>query len=319
VFFPAADILLNGPANTSNNGSYICVMKIVVTGANGFIGFYIVQSLLDKNYTVIATGKGACRLPFTGAGFLYEEMDFTDPYSIDAVFEKHKPDKVVHAGAMGKPDDCELNQAQAYMVNMEGTVHLLINAAEYKSHFIFISTDFVFNGQKGMYNESDERSAVNYYGRTKIEAEDAVMEYEHDWCIVRTVLVYGKPQSGRENILTIVKTKLEHGESYNVFDDQVRTPTYVEDIAAAITTVIQNHSTGIYHISGEDILTPYRMAILTAEYFDLDKTLIKRITASEMHQSALRPLKTGFNISKARNELGFTPTSFKEGLKKTFQ
>jgi len=155
-------------------------MKVLITGANGFIGHYLVQSALKKDYTVIATGRGQCRLPFSDPDFIYEEMDFTDPYSIDIVFDKHKPDVVLHAGAMGKPDECEQNQMKAYMINVEGTVHLLINAAEFKSFFIFISTDFVFDGETGIYKEDDQRQPVNYYGRTKVEAEDAVMEYEYE-------------------------------------------------------------------------------------------------------------------------------------------
>ena len=295
-------------------------MKILITGANGFAGFYIIEKLLALNHIVIATGKGKSRLPFSDhSNFIYEEMDFTNPYSIDAVFGKHKPDTVVHSGAISKPDDCEKNQVLAYIVNVEGTVHLMINAAECKSFFIFISTDFVFDGSKGMYKEEDERHPVNYYGRTKMESEDAVMDYESDWCIVRTVLVYGKPQAGRDNILTVIKNKLEKGEEYNVFDDQVRTPTYVEDLAAAIATIVEKKATGIYHISGEDVITPYQMAIQAAEFLNLDRSLLKKVVAADMSQPAMRPLKTGFNIGKAKTDLGYTPTSFKEGLKKTFQ
>ena len=294
-------------------------MKILITGANGFLGHYLVQSALEKNFTVIASGKGLCRLPFVdNPNFIYEELDFTDPYAIDAVFNEHKPGVIIHAGAMGKPDECEQNQMQAYMVNVEGTVHLLINAAEYKSFFIFISTDFVFDGVAGMYKEDDDRNPVNYYGRTKAEAEDAVMDYEYDWSIIRTVLVYGKPQSGRDNILTIVKAKLERGEHYNVFNDQVRTPTYVEDLSKAVISVIEKKATGVFHIAGGEILTPYQMAVKTAERFKLDSELIKKITAADMTQPAKRPLKTGFNIEKAKKELGFKPILFSDGLEKTF-
>ena len=139
-------------------------------------------------------------------------MDFTDPFAVHDVFEKYKPEIVVHGGAISKPDDCELNQWQAYLVNVEGTVTTLLNAAEQKSFFIFISTDFIFDGEKGMYKEDDEPSPVNYYGKTKLEAEEAVKEYEYDWAIVRTVMVYGKPILSRSNILSIVKEKLEKGE-----------------------------------------------------------------------------------------------------------
>ena len=167
-------------------------MKILITGVNGFLGYYLVQRLLELKYIVIATGKGNCRLPFTEAdNFIYTPMDFTDTYAVHDVFEKFAPGVVVHAGAMSKPDECEEQQWQTYLVNVEGTLTTLMNAAEQKSFFIFLSTDFIFDGQKGMYKEDDEPGPVNYYGKTKSEAEEAVKEYEYDRAIVRTVMVYG--------------------------------------------------------------------------------------------------------------------------------
>ena len=293
-------------------------MKILITGANGFLGYYLVEQLLAKKYSVIATGKGECRLPFThDLNFQWLSMDFTDPFSIHDVFENIKPDVVVHAGAMSKPDECEMDQMKAYLVNVEGTVQLLINSEELKSFFIFLSTDFVFDGERGMYNEEDAPRPVNYYGRTKLEAEEAVKEYQYGWAIVRTVLVYGKNYSGHNNILKIVKEKLEKGEEYNIVDDQVRTPTYVGDLAKGIVSIIDKKATGVFHLSGKDILTPFQMAIKIAAYLKLDSSAIKKVTAAIFTQPAKRPLKTGFIIDKARNELGYEPVSFEEGLRKT--
>lgn len=293
-------------------------MNVLITGANGFLGYYLAGQLLQKSISVIATGKGSCRLPFKDEKFSYVPMDFTDPFSVHDVFAEAKPDVVVHCGAMSKPDDCELQQAKAYLTNVESTVTLLTNAEEQKCFFIFVSTDFVFDGEKENYREDDSPNPVNYYGRTKLEAEEAVKEYPCDWCIVRTALVYGKTQTGRDNILTIVKNRLEKGEEYRVFDDQVRTPTYVEDLAIAIVTIIEKRAFGVYHISGKDILTPYKMALMTAEYLGLDTSLLKRVTAADMSQPAKRPPKTNFIIQKAGRELGFEPISFEEGLRKTF-
>lgn len=294
-------------------------MKILITGANGFLGHYLTKQLLENDHHVIATGKGDCRLPFTThEKFEYAAMNFTDPFAVHDVFEKYKPDIVIHAGAMSKPDDCEQQQWQAYVTNVEGTVTLLINAAEQKSFFIFVSTDFVFDGKKGMYTEEDVTAPVNFYGKTKADAEEAVKEYEHGWAIARTVLVYGKPLAGRSNILSIVKDKLEKGEEYSVVDDQIRTPTYVEDLATGIIAIAEKRANGIYHLSGSDIITPYEMACMAADYLGLNKSLLKKVTAADFSQSAIRPLKTGFVIDKAKDQLGYTPLSFKEGVIKTF-
>lgn len=294
-------------------------MNILITGANGFLGYYLTRQLLDKKFHVIATGKGDCRLPFSAdSNFSYEQMDFTDPYSVHDVFEKYKPGIVVHGGAISKPDECEQDQWQAYLVNVEGTVTTLLNAAEQKSFFIYMSTDFIFDGEKGMYKEDDRASPINYYGKTKLEAEEAVKEYEYNWAIVRTVMVYGKPILSRSNILSIVKEKLEKGEPYKVVDDQVRTPTYVEDLAAGIVQIIEKKATGVYHLSGKDVMTPYQMACKAADYLGLDKSLIQRVTAADFSQPAKRPALTGLNIDKARKELGFEPLPFEEGIKKMF-
>lgn len=294
-------------------------MKILITGANGFLGHYLVEQLLEKGFEVIATGRGESRLPFHGKpGFTYAPMDFTNMYDVHDVFSKYKPQAVVHAGAQTKPDESELNQMETYLTNVEGTVNLLVNAAELQSFFLFVSTDFIFDGERGMYKEEDEAKPVNYYGRTKLEAEELVKDYEADWAIVRTVLVYGKPLTGRNNILTIVRDKLEKGEVYNVVDDQVRTPTWVGDLAAGIVTILEKKAIGIFHLSGRDILTPYQMAIKTANYLGLDPALINRVTASNFSQPAKRPAKTGFDISKAKKEIGYDPISFDDGLVKTF-
>jgi dTDP-4-dehydrorhamnose reductase len=111
---------------------------------------------------------------------------------------------------------------------------------------------------------------------------------------------------------------LKNKESYSVFDDQVRTATYVEDIASAIKTIIDLKAKGIFHISGNDVLTPYEIACKAADFLKLDKTLIKKITADDLQQAAKRPINTVFNLAKAKNFLHYQPTSFEDGLKKTF-
>jgi len=293
-------------------------MKVLVTGANGFLGYYLVQQLLAKDFVVIGTGKGECRLPIQHENFFYEQMDITEPFSVSVVFEKQKPGIVVHMAAMTKPDDCEQEQWKAYTVNVEGTLNLLLNAETQKCFFILVSTDFVFNGEKGNYCETDERDAVNFYGKTKVAAEEAVEEYPFDRAIVRTALVYGQSVSGRDNIAMLVKKKLEQDEKYSVFTDQVRTPTYVEDLAKGIVAIIGKRATGIFHIAGEDILTPYEIACAVAGHLKLDRQLIIPVTEKDMKQPARRPAKTDLDIEKARRELKFQPVSFAEGLRKTF-
>ena len=124
-------------------------MKVLLTGANGFLGHYLSKNLLEKGYQVIATGKGACRLPFKGhPHFHYCPMDFTDGFAVHDVFEQFQPETIVHAGAISKPDDCEADHWQAWKTNVEGTVIVLTNAEEHHCFFVFLSTDFIFDGER---------------------------------------------------------------------------------------------------------------------------------------------------------------------------
>ena len=294
------------------------MQKILVTGANGFVGYYLVRLLLAQNYSVIATGRGEARLPFQQENFLYETMDFTNHEEVSAIIERHQPGIVVHSGAITKPDECELNREGAYLTNVTGTLYLLKAAERNKSHFIFLSTDFVFSGEGSNYREDDVRGPVNYYGHTKMMAEDAVMQYGHKWTILRMVLVYGKPFLNRQNILTNTALALQKGDRLKIFTDQHRTPTYVEDLVTAITSIIEKKEAGIFHVSGKDVLSPYEMAIAVARHLHLDERLVTPVTEKDFTQPARRPPNTSFDISKARRLLDYEPTSFAEGLAKTF-
>lgn len=293
------------------------MQRILITGANGFIGQYLVETLSNE-FIVMATGLGNSRLSFQHDNLIYQPLDFTDFEQVKIVFDRFQPQFVIHSGAMSKPDDCELNKDLAYKVNVEGTKYLLEQAKLCRSFFIFLSTDFVFSGEKGMYSEEDTPGPVNYYGKTKLQAEELINLYPFEWTIVRTVLVYGDPRNSKQNILSGAVKSLKEGKELRIFDDQIRTPTYVEDIVEALCHLVKKRSTGIIHISGCDILTPYQMVVALAKYLELDVNLVNRIAAKDFIQLAQRPLKTGFNISKARQILNFKPTGFSEGLKKSF-
>src|SRR5690606_38796644 len=159
-------------------------------------------------------------------------------------------------------------------------------------------TDFVFDGKEGPYKEDDVPAPVNYYGESKLAAEEIIQQGNAHWAIVRTVLVYGNILAGtRSNVVTWVKDNLEQWKNIKVVDDQVRTPTYVEDLSKSILLIIQHNAEGIYHISGKEVLTPYQMAVQVADYFSLDKSLMEKVNAATFSQPARRPLKTGFVIT----------------------
>lgn len=295
-------------------------MNILITGANGLLGQYLIKLLLDKKFSVIATSKGPSRLPFTkNEQYTYVELDVTDGPLVNGTILQFQPEVIVHCAAMTQVDDCEVNKIDCWNVNVTATRFVLDAAKEIKARVIFLSTDFVFDGLHGPYAEDAQPNPVNYYGSSKWGAEKAVVESGLNWTIIRTVLVTGNPLNGtRKNIITWVKEKLERGEKIRMVDDQFRTPTFVEDLANGISLALEKNALGIYHISGKDPLTPYDIAIETARLLQLDESLIEKTDSPSLSHLALRPPRTGFVIKKAQNELGYQPRSFTESLKKMF-
>jgi dTDP-4-dehydrorhamnose reductase len=295
-------------------------MKILVTGANGLLGQTIIKLLLEKQYEVIATGRGEDRvnvnLPST---YTYIDIDITDGPAVEQLILEQRPTLIVHAAAMTQVDQCEHHKQECYNINVTATRFIIDAAKAVGSRFIFVSTDFIFDGNNGPYKENDQPAPVNYYGSTKMVAEKAVMESGLDYAIARTILVYGSvPATGRTNIVGFVRQNLEANKPIKMVTDQIRTPTFVDDLARGIILIIEKNGKGIYHLSGEQEMTPYDIAVETAKYFGLNEDLISKASSRDIKQPAVRPAKTGFDISKAKKELGYQPKTFLEGLDHLF-
>ncbi len=287
---------------------------VLVTGANGLLGQKLVIELAKLPGTVvIATGKGPQRVDVGSNKYL--DLDLTSAEKVFFKISNLKPDTIIHAAAITQVDACEQDHEQCLLHNVAATEHLLGTAKVLNAYFQYISTDFVFDGTAGPYSEKSAPSPINFYGKSKLAAEELVIRSGLRSSVVRTVLVYGYGQNlSRSNIVLWVKNKLERGEAIRVVNDQWRTPTLVEDLAAGCRLILQKDTVGLNHISGKDYLTPYDLAMKTAEVFNLDKALITPTDASEFKEIGKRPLKTGFDISKARVELGYEPHSLDEGL-----
>jgi dTDP-4-dehydrorhamnose reductase len=290
--------------------------RLLITGANGLLGQKLVEQLVEEGkFEVIATGRGSSRLK--GEGFQYQVMDIEQEANVEEVISMLRPEVIIHGAAMTHVDECELNQESCFRANVLATQYLVHAAEKISAHFIFVSTDFIFSGEDGKnpYDEEAKPDPVNYYGQTKWEGEKIVMNSNLNWAIARTVLVYGIANDlSRSNIILWVKSSLESGKEIQVVDDQVRTPTLAEDLAAGCILIAEKKASGVFNISGSDLLTPYQMAMETADFFGLDKSLIKRTDSTKFKQPARRPMKTGFIIEKAIKQLGYKPKSFQAGI-----
>ena len=203
---------------------------VLITGSNGLLGQKLVQQLHAKpNYKLIATSKGANRISSI-AGFVYEQLDITDPDQVKNVFAKHQPDILINTAAMTNVDACEDDKKGCWEMNVNAVEYLLAESEKYGTHFIHLSTDFVFDGENGPYSESDLPKPLSYYGESKFASEKVLQNSEYkNWAIARTIIVYGLvEQMSRSNIVLWAKGALEKGDPINVVDDQFRSPTLAD-------------------------------------------------------------------------------------------
>ena len=301
--------------------SYLTMSKrILITGANGLLGQKLVD-LLSKQpgIELIATARGDNRLPYT-VGYAYRSMDITDRQQVLHVVAEEKPHVIIHTAAMTNVDQCEFEKDTCWQQNVLA-VDYLVEACRLHDVFLcHVSTDFIFDGAEGPYTEDADANPISFYGWSKYAAEKAVINADRvggpiRWAIARTVLVYGIAHDmSRSNIILWVKKSLEEGKNIKVVTDQWRSPTLAEDLAAGCFLIADKEAEGIFNISGKEVLTPYEMAIQTANYFNLDKSLITQADSSTFTQPARRPPRTGFILDKARTVLGYNPRSFAEGI-----
>ncbi|MCP9746955.1 SDR family oxidoreductase [Lacihabitans sp. CS3-21] len=289
--------------------------KILVTGSNGLLGQKLIEKLSKtENIEVIATARGENRLPFS-ENYRFISLDITKKEEVDSVFDTEKPDVVIHTAAMTNVDQCETEKDACWDLNVKAVEYLLASSKKHNSFFVHLSTDFIFDGKEGPYDEQAEANPLSFYGWSKYAAEKLVINSDVKWAIARTVLVYGIAHDmSRTNIILWVKNSLEQGKSINVVNDQWRTPTLAEDLADGCILIAQKEAEGIFNISGKDLLNPFQMAIMTADYFNLDKSLITEVDGTKFTQPAKRPAKTGFILDKPIEVLGFNPKTFQEGI-----
>lgn len=289
--------------------------KILITGSNGLLGQKLLKLLSDNSdYKIIATSRGENRVTQT-SGFEYKSLDICNENEVLNIVDEVKPDYIINTAAMTNVDQCEDDKEACWQLNVN-SVEYLIKACEKTGAFLLhLSTDFIFDGTEGPYTEEGIPNPVSYYGESKLAAEKLLFDSNIKWSIARTILVYGITEGmSRSNIILWVKNSLEEGKNLTIVNDQCRSPTLAEDLAMGCFLIVKKDATGVFNISGKDVLTPYDMAMQTVEFFGLDKSLIEETDGSKFQQRAKRPPKTGFIIDKAVNEIGYAPHSFMEGI-----
>lgn len=297
--------------------------KFLITGSNGLLGQKLVYKLLNRSdVQIIATSLGANRLVLKD-GYIYESLDITNKKAVEELIAKYKPHVVINTAAMTNVDACETKHDECWALNVNAVQNIVeameneIWASENeKTLLIHLSTDFIFDGEKGSeYVETDAPNPQSYYAHSKFESEKIVQKSKIKWAIARTIIIYGLVDNmSRSNIVLWAKDALTKGQKINVVDDQFRSPTLAEDLADGCILIANKGATGIYHLSGSETMNILELVYKVADFWKLDKSLITPIKSATLNQAAKRPPFTGFIIDKAKQELGYNPHLFIEGL-----
>jgi len=280
-------------------------MKIFITGGSGLFGSKLAEIAMSKGYEVFSGYRN--KVPPCGEPVRYDLLDYG---SIERVIEDIRPDAIVHSAALTNVDRCEEEPTLAFRMNSLATKKISEMAKKYGIYMLYISTDYVFDGRRGYYKETDEINPINVYGFTKYVGElwvDAVG---------RTSVIYGaKPASGKVNFALWLINKLGSGEEVRIIDDQYITPTLNTNLAKMSLEMVEREIKGVYHLAGETRVSRYDFTVKLAEVFGFDKELIKKSKMAEMNWKAERPKDSSLNTEKVSGVLKEKPYDLMKSLK----
>ena len=285
---------------------------VLITGGSGLLGVGLLKTAPQK-YEIIPVCNSNLVLNYLN--FKWHKFNVTKHNEVLEAFDYFKPNYVIHTASIGNVDYCERNKDEAYLVNVEGTKNILNSCKEHGAKIIFTSSNAVFSGEHGPYSEGSETNPVNYYGKTKLIAEELVKNAGLDYVIARLILMYGwNYQNERKNSVTWLIEKLQLGENVKMVNDTYTNPLFNIQAARALWQMIDRDNFGVYHIAGKDRINRYEFALKTAEVFGLDKKLIESVPSDYFLGIAKRMPDTTYITTKMENDLGIPPMSLDEGL-----
>ncbi len=277
-------------------------------GISGLVGSRIVALLQDKyNFDNLSLDTG---------------VNITDPSTLDVIRKDTDHSVVLHLAAIADVDGCEKDKhlgkdSLAYKVNVQGTENVVAACKATNKKIIYISTDFVFGGTKPegeVYQEEDIPNPINWYAQTKYQGEEMVRNSGLSYLIVRLAYPYRNIFVLKKDFVRAIADRLKENQPVTAVTDHLMTPTFLDDIALGLDVLLQHNATGIFHLVGSQFVTPYDAAVLIAERFHVDKSLISKTTrAAFFKDRAPRPFNLALNNDKIK-KLGAQMKTFEEGL-----
>ncbi len=284
-------------------------MKLLITGGSGLYGSKLAKAALAKKIEVYSADIQ--NLSEYGK---FVKLDITNKEAVEEAFGAIEPDVVVHAASLTDVDKCELNKELAWKINVDGTKNILEGTRKINSFLVYISSDYVFSGEKGFYVESDAANPINYYGITKLSAEKLIQAQE-EFLIARPSVIYGStPAAGKVNFALWLVETLRKGEKVKIIKDQWNSPTLNTNLAEMTLEAIDRKLIGVYHLCGASRVSRLEFAQKIAETFGLDKALIESVCSSQFSWPAKRPEDSSLDTSKAQRTLNCKPLRIAEAL-----
>jgi len=286
--------------------------RILITGANGMLGQRVVDFYTHfENLELLSTSiENKSLIDSTD----YIQCDITDREKIKKTVYDFCPDFIVNTAAYTNVDKSESEREIAWKINVKAVEYLSEAARTIDAHLIHISSDYIFDGKSGPYSENAIPNPIGYYGRTKLASENALRISGCSYTVLRTNVLYGTAPSGRPDFVKWAVKSLRDGNEIRIVTDQINNPTFIDDLVQAISKISEFNKSGIYNIGGCEFLSRYDFTLMIADFFKLEKSLIKQIKTDELNQPARRPLKSGLIILKAETELGYKPHTINEAL-----
>jgi len=288
----------------------------LITGAEGQLGKALQIGLTDK-FNILSTTRQPTQLAKNQRNV--QKLDITDKENISNVLESFKPDIIINCAAYTNVDGSEINKDLAHQVNVEG-LRNLIQLSDINTYLIQISSDYVFDGDSGPYSEDEHTFPVNYYGKTKLEAENILRGTRRKWVIFRPNVLYSSDIYSKGNFFAWIYKSLLKKDSISVVTDQISNPTFSQQFVRAIFQCIIMDFEGILHIGSDDYMSRYEFALDIAKVFGFDSALITKIDTDSLTQKvksyiAKRPLHSGLVVSKIEKELNTSSHSTNYNLK----
>lgn len=286
-------------------------MRITVTGANGLVGSRLCRLLVVQGHSVTAVARGERR---TVGEFEYLSCDLGDPESVARAMSSAEPEVIVHTASMTEVDACERDPTAAWAANTLAAAHVARHAREGGAHLIHVSTDYVFDGQDGPYDEEARPNPSGVYARTKWLGEEAVRLLAGSWAIARTAVVYGYPPSQRPNFGSWLLGTLQEGKTARLFVDQYVSPSLALNVAEQLAELAERRLPGIWNVAGAEVVNRMQFGEALVEVFGLDPRLLVPSKLADAGMAAPRPPRSGLRVDKALGALKARPLSLRASL-----